>query len=117
MQALEKNETWDLVELPVGAKAVPCKWVFKIKYSENGTVNRYKARLVAKGCSQRQEYDYHETYAPVDRITTVRTLLAVAVQKKFYLHQTDVRTAFLNGNLSETVYMLQPPGFERGKKV
>lgn len=117
MRALEKNNTWDIVDLPAGARPVPCKWVFKIKYNDNGSIDRHKARLVAKGCSQRQGYDYQETYAPVVRMTTVRTLLSVAVQRNLHLHQMDVRTAFLNGKLSETVYMRQPPGFERGNKV
>lgn len=117
LRSLEKNRTWDLVEAPAGRRVVSCKWVFRIKKKEDGTAARYKARLVAKGCSQRAGYDYQETYAPVVRMSTVRTLLAVAVQQNLHLHQMDVRTAFLNGHLNETVYMRQPPGFERGSKV
>lgn len=104
LKSLEENRTWDLVDLPDGCRAMPCKWVFKIKYNDDDTVSRYKARLVAKGCSQRYGLDYQETYAPVVRMSTVRTLLSVAVQRKLHLHQMDVRMAFLNGDLQETVF-------------
>lgn len=117
LQSLKKNHTWTLVDLPVGKRAILSKWVFKIKHKDDGSIDRYKARLVAKGCSQRHGFDYQETYAPVVRISTVRMLLAIAVQQNLHVHQMDVHTAFLNGNLSETVFMRQPPGFERGSQV
>lgn len=117
LRSLEKNHTWDLVDLPAGKRVISSKWVFKIKHKADGSVDRYKARLVAKGCSQRRGFDYQETYASVVRISTVRTLLAVAVQKNLHVHQMDVRTAFLNGSLSETVFMRLPPRFERESRV
>ena len=112
-QSLMDNETWELVELPSGRKPVGCKWVFKTKRDCNGKVERYKARLVAKGYTQKHGVDYDETFSPVVRYSSIRALLAFAVQNKMLIHQMDVVTAFLNGTLEEEIYMEQPPGYVR----
>ena len=111
MKSLHDNDVWDLVELPAGRKTVGCKWVFKEKVRADGNVDRYKARLVAQGFSQQYGLDYDETFSPVVRTESVRTLIALAAQKNLLLHQMDVTTAFLNGILEEEVYMKQPEGF------
>ena len=110
LDALSKNHTWDLVTLPPGKSVVGCKWIYKIKTRSDGSIERYKARLVAKGFTQEYGIDYEETFAPVARISSVRALLAVAAASKWDLFQMDVKNAFLNGDLSEEVYMQPPPG-------
>ena len=87
------------------------KWVFKIKHDKNGKPTRYKARLVAKGYSQIQGINYDETFSPVARYNSIRTILAIANELDFDIHQMDVKTAFLNGNIDADVYMEQPEGF------
>ena len=108
--ALSKNHTWDLVTLSPGKSVVGCKWIYKIKTRSDGSIECYKARLVAKGFTQEYGIDYEDTFAPVARISYVRALLAVATASKWDLFQMDVKNAFLNGNLSEEVYMQPPPG-------
>ena len=108
-QSLMENETWKLVKLPTGRKPVGCKWIFKTKRTSDGKVERYKARLVAKGYTQKPGEDYDETFSPVVRYSSIRTLLAFAVQNGMIIHQMDVVTAFLNGTLDEDIYMEQPP--------
>lgn len=110
LDALTKNHTWDLIILPPGQYVVGCKWIYKIKTRSDGSVERYKARLVAKGFTQEYGIDYEETFAPVARISSVRALLAVAAARKWDLFQMDVKNVFLNGDLSEEVYMQPPPG-------
>ena len=107
-QSLMDNNTWDLVELPEGKEAIGCKWVFKVKHNSEGEVERFKCHLVAKGYSQRYGVDFEETFAPVVRFSSIRTLLAFAVNKDMIVHQMDVVTAFLNGELQEEIYMQQP---------
>ena len=102
------KKTWRLVELPPGRKAVGCKSVFRLKHSSNGTVERFKARLLAKGYTQKYGIDYGETFSPVVRFSSIRCLLAFAVQNDLLIHQMDVETAFLNGKLDEEIYMQQP---------
>ena len=98
-------------------KAIRCKWVFKKKLLADGSLERYKARLVAKGCSQQEGIDYEETFAPVMRYATLRMLLARAAVEDLEVHQVDVKTAFLHGDLDEDIFMMQPEGFqERGKE-
>lgn len=109
--ALISNETWDLVDLPIDRRPIQSKWVFNIKRDKDGNVERYKARLVAKGCSQRYGVDYTETFSPVVRYSSIRLLFALAVEYDLYMHQMDVATAYLNGTLSEEVYMVQPEKF------
>ena len=92
---MKENETWDLVKLPKGKNVIGCKWVYKVKHNANGSVSRYKARLVAKGYAQMQGVDYEETFAPVEKMTTIRTLLAVSAAQKRKLHHMDVKNAFL----------------------
>lgn len=117
MDSLRRNNTWTLTELPAGRKAVSCKWVFRIKRGDGDVPDRYKARLVARGFSQRQGFDYTETYSPVAKLDTLRTVLALANRDRLHVHQMDVRTAFLNGTLSEEIFMTQPDGFQQGKNL
>lgn len=110
-ESLDTNCVWNLVELPEGRKPVGSKWVFKTKTNADGKIERYKARLVAQVFSQKFGSDYDETFCPVVRLESVRTLIAMSVQYGLQLHQVDVTTAFLNGELKEEVYMRQPEGF------
>lgn len=112
IKSIMKNRTWDLVELPAGAKAIGLKWIFKIKRNSDGSINKFKARLVAKGYIQRHGNDFDEVFAPVARIETIRFLLALAAAKGWQVHHLDVKTAFLHGDLKEEVYVSQPEGFE-----
>ena len=111
IDSLHTNEVWDLVELPSGRKAIGSKWVFKRKLNTGGDVERYKARLVAQGFSQKYGVDYDETFCPVVRFESVRTLIALAAKNDLELHQLDITTAFLNGELKEEIYMKQPEEF------
>ena len=111
MDSLHSNDVWDLVKLPEGRKVIGSKWVFKRKLSPDGTVQRHKARLVAQGFSQKFGLDYEETFSPVVRFESVRMVIAAAAQHGLKLHQMDVTTAFLNGELQDEVYMKQPEGF------
>ena len=111
LESLRIHDVWDLVELPKDRKAVGSKWVFKLKMNADGSVERYKARLVAQGFTQKFGVDYDETFCPVVCFESVRTVIALAVQNGLKLHQMDVATAFLNGELKEEVYMKQPEGF------
>ena len=110
-ESLIENGTWDLVDLPEGRRALDSKWVFKAKLNAKGEVDRFKGRLVARGFEQRSGIDYNETFAPVIRYPSLRALLAHGITKKMKIHQMDVVTAFLHGQLDEEIYMRQPEGF------
>ncbi|CAI5744418.1 unnamed protein product [Peronospora destructor] len=110
-KSLCKNETWELVPLPHGRKAIRSNWVFKVKENQVGAIERFKARLVAMGFLQKYDVDFEETFAPVAKFTSTRIILSIAVQYKLVLHLMDVKTAFLNGLLEEEIYIKQPEGF------
>jgi hypothetical protein len=109
--SLMQNETWTLLDLPLGRKVVGCKWILKIKLKFDGRINIYKAQLVAKAYSQVHGVDYHDTFSLVVKITSIQMLMALVVANDFDVHQMDVKTTFLNGYLQETIYMEQPQGF------
>nr|GEW90652.1 bifunctional L-3-cyanoalanine synthase/cysteine synthase 1, mitochondrial [Tanacetum cinerariifolium] len=113
--ALVKNDTWLLVPRPAGVNMVHSMWLFKHKFHADGTLSRYKARLVANGSSQQLGVDFCETFSPIVKPATIRTVLSLVVSRKWPIHQLDVKNAFLNGDLSKTVYMHQPPGFVDGR--
>jgi len=113
IQAIEKNDTWDLTVLPSGGKTIGVKWVFKTKFNEHGEVDKYKARLVAKGYCQQHGIDYAEVFAPVARLDTIRIVISIAAQKSWVIYQLDVKSAFLHGEITEEVFVEQPPGYEQ----
>ena len=113
IDAIERNNTWELTRLPEGGKKVGVKWIFKTKFKENGEVDKHKAHLVAKGYTQHHGIDYAEVFAPVARLDTIRLVISLAAQKEWVIYQLDVKSAFLHGELNEEVYVEQPPGYEK----
>jgi hypothetical protein len=108
----KKMGVWTLVPLPKGAKKIPTKWVLRCKRDDQGLVIRNKARLVVQGFRQIEGIDYNDVYAPVARLEAIRIFLAYASFRKFKVYQMDVKSAFLNAELGEQVFVSQPPGFE-----
>lgn len=111
LKSIHKNKTWDLVELPEKRRTIGSRWVFAIKFHNDGRIDKFKARLVARGFSQRYGIDYNQTYSPTVRPESLRLLFAIAVEMNYHIHQIDVSTAYLNGELEEEIYMEQPEGF------
>ncbi|XP_035215308.1 uncharacterized protein LOC118188897 [Stegodyphus dumicola] len=101
LENLKRNETWDIVPRPEGRKVVKCKWVFKRKLNKDGQVERYKARLVARGYTQVEGIDYKETFSPVIKTKSIRTLLAFSVEQDCQVHQQDITSAYLYGKLTK----------------
>ena len=110
--ALLQNHTWDLVPRPPRANVVTGKWIFKHKFRSDGSLERYKARWVLRSFTQWHGVDFDETFSPVVKPATVRTVLSLALSRRWPIHQLDVKNAFFHGTLSETVYCQQPSGFE-----
>jgi hypothetical protein len=111
IRSMYDNQVWTLVDIPSDRKAVENKWIFKKKIDANGNVTIYKARLVAKGFRQIQGVDYDETFSPVVMLKSIRILLAIAAYFNYEIWQMDIKIAFLNGNIEEELYMVQPEGF------
>uniref|UniRef100_A0A2N9EKF5 Integrase catalytic domain-containing protein n=1 Tax=Fagus sylvatica TaxID=28930 RepID=A0A2N9EKF5_FAGSY len=112
MSSMDKNNVWELVDLLSGRKTIGNKWVLKVKRKADGSIDRYKARLVAKGYTQRKGIDYEDTFSPVVRFASIHLILSIVAKQDLELFQMDVKTAFLNGELDEEIYMAQPAGFE-----
>jgi len=110
LKSVEQNRTWELVTLPAGHRPITLKWVFKLRKDERGAVIKHKARLVVRGFVQQEGIDYDDSFAPVARMESVR-VLALAAQEGWPVHHMDMKSAFLNGDLKEEVYVRQPPGF------
>lgn len=106
-----KNDVWDIVRRPKGKSIVSSKWLFKIKYAADGSIEKHKACFVARGFSQKEGINYKETFAPVARYTSIQAVLTFAVAKGWKVHQLDVKTIFLNGTIEKEVYLEKPKGF------
>lgn len=111
---MNEKETWTLVEQEKEIKLIKNKWVFCLKLDGNGNIERYKARLVAKGYSQVQDIDYHETFSPVSTMPSTRIIFQLSMIEHMKIKQLDIKTAFLNGIITEDLYMNQPEGFDDG---
>jgi hypothetical protein len=111
MDSILSNGTWELVDRPYDCKPVGYKWVFKKKLRPDGTIDKYKSRLVAKGYTQKEGEDFFDTYSHVARLTTIHVLFSLAASHGLLIHQMDVKTIFLNGELEEKIYMAQADGF------
>jgi len=115
LAALETNGTWRLTSLPPNKKALTSKWVYKVKFRPNGSIERYKARLVIREFQQVKDKDYKHTFYPVAKLTTVRIFIALATAQGWLLHQLDINNAFLHGFLDEEVYMHPPEGYDKAQ--
>ena len=110
-QSLMKKGTFIQMQVPGGKSPIPSHWIYSLKFNETGSIDRYKARLVANGAKQRNGIDYDQTFAPVARGETIRAFISAAVNKGHKIHQMDVTTAFLHGNIDKEIYMTLPKGF------
>lgn len=113
-KSMQDNKVWELVPLPEGVKPIGCKWIFKTKRDSNDNEERYKARLVAKGYTQKEGIDFKENFSLVSSKDSFRIIMALVAHYNLELHQMDVETIFLNGNVNETIYMVQPENFMSG---
>ena len=112
LESIKKNNVWELRALPNGRKAIGCKWVLRKKFKADSSLEKYKARLVAKGFTQQSSVDFVDTYSPVAKFASNRIITFVMAIMDLELPQLDVKIAFLNGELKEDRFMLQPEGFE-----
>ena len=110
--SIVRNNAWDIFPRPVGKSVVGSRWIYKVKQAADGSVEKYKASFVARGFSQIEGIDYEETFPPVARYSSIRTILALCVQMGWHIHQMDVKTVFHNGIIEEEMYIEQPEGFE-----
>ena len=110
MESMYSKSVWELVDQTDGVKPIGCKWIYKRKRGSDGKVQTFKARLVAKGYTQKEGVDYEETFSPVAMLKSIRTLLSIATYYDYEIWQMDVKTAVLNGNLDESIYIIQPEG-------
>lgn len=111
MSSIEENKTWVLVNPPANCRPIRLKWAYKVKHDKLGNVVKHKVSLVAKGFVQREGINFEEVFAPMARMESVRLLLALAAIKEWWVHHMDVKSAFLNGELQEEVFVQQSPGF------
>lgn len=111
IESINGNHIWDLVELPEGKTPIGCKWLYKPKINADGSIAKFKARLVAKGYSQKEGIDFDDTFAPVAQSNTIIMLIFLATKHKWQLHQLDGKSACLNDDLKEEIYLVQPEGF------
>jgi hypothetical protein len=109
--SIMKNDVWDIVPRPKGKSVVTSKWIYKIKHATDGSVKKYKVRFVARGFSQVEGIDYEETFAPISRYTSIRTIIELVASMGWRLHHMDVKATFLNGDIEEEVYIEKPEGF------
>jgi hypothetical protein len=117
IRSMSINKVWDLEEIPKEAKTIGCKWVYKMKCDSKENIERFKARLMAKRFTQREDIDYTETFSPVSCKDSLRIIMALVTHYDLELYQMDVKTAFLNEDLLDNVYMAQPKGFAvKGKE-
>ena len=111
LDSMYSNQVWDLVKAPNSTKPIGCKWVYKRNRGIDGKVETFKARLVVKGYTQKEGIDYEEIFSPVAMLKSIRILLSITAHYDYEIWQMDVKTAILNGNLEEEIYMMQPEGF------
>jgi len=112
---LQHNQTWDLVPFSTDMNLIGCKWMYRIKYNPNGTILKHNARLVAKGFLQTPRVDYAETFSPIVKAPTIRVLFTLAITFGWDIQQVDINNVFLNGDLTENVYMSQSEGFTNSR--
>ena len=111
MESMYSNSVWELVDPPEYVRSIGCKWIYKKKRGIDGKVETFKTRLVAKGYTQKEGVDYEETFSPAAMLKSIRILLSIAANLDYEIWQMDVKIAFLNGHLDESIYMVQPEGF------
>jgi len=111
MTTIEDNNTWQLVDKLEDKNSIGVKWVYTVKLNLNGSINKYKTKLVVKGYAQQPGIDYVETFSPVTKMNTIRILVALAAEMKWKIWHLDVKSAFLNRNLTEEIYVAQSEGF------